>query len=582
MVDRRADRAARRRTRELLPDRRPRACGARMRTARRRRRAAHASTRASCARSSGRTRRGPGSISAAPAIRGWDGCTGSSRRRTELLVGSDHAAIFAARHRQAGRGPRLSRRDVARSPPAGPRGGRVAQHGRRARARARAGGVARAALAARGRPASRAACPRLPANRGTMPSSRWAAREAASDSVIDWATIVGADFAARGGPRRSRRRPRARAGSCDRPTSARCRRSYALDLASSRRASARISTSAARRARSTCCCASTVCRRVIDHQAGDMTVTVEAGCPLARLQERLAAAGQWLPLDPPHPDRTTLGGLVAANLSGPLRASQGTARDLLLGIAVVGADGALVRGGGRVVKNVAGYDLPKLHVGALGTVGVIVEAHVQGPPASRTRGRGGDRVPQRPRSRRGGARRPRRARSAVDRGCRLRRSRRRPGRRRRGGGGTRRPGGGGRARRGAGAGVRRGERLPRGDAGRCRGAARASRRSSTSSRPPRCCAPPRFPSRSDAVLEAAEAAARERGTAVRTLAHAANGIVRIAVLRPADVEPLLQRAPPAARIRRRLARGAARAAGGEGRRSTSGARPGPAPGSCAG
>ena len=114
--------------------------------------------------------------------------------------------------------------------------------------------------------------------------------------------------------------------------------------------------------------------RVVDHQAADMTVTVETGCSLACLASTLAAAGQWLPLDPPRPEETTVGGLIAADLSGPLRASQGTVRDLLIGLRVVGADGAVVRGGGRVVKNVAGYDLPKLHVGALGTVGVIVEA----------------------------------------------------------------------------------------------------------------------------------------------------------------------------------------------------------------
>jgi glycolate oxidase FAD binding subunit len=114
--------------------------------------------------------------------------------------------------------------------------------------------------------------------------------------------------------------------------------------------------------------------RVLDHQAGDMTVTVEAGCPLARLATTLEGGGQWLPTDPPRSDVTTVGGLVAANLSGPLRASQGRVRDLLIGIRTVGADGALVAGGGRVVKNVAGYDLPKLHVGALGTLGVIVEA----------------------------------------------------------------------------------------------------------------------------------------------------------------------------------------------------------------
>ena len=114
--------------------------------------------------------------------------------------------------------------------------------------------------------------------------------------------------------------------------------------------------------------------RVVDHQAADMTITVDAGCSLARLDATLAAAGQWLPLDPPSFAQTTVGGLVAANLSGPLRASQGTVRDLLLGIRVVDAEGALVAGGGKVVKNVAGYDLPKLHVGALGTLGVIVEA----------------------------------------------------------------------------------------------------------------------------------------------------------------------------------------------------------------
>src|SRR5947208_16886250 len=82
----------------------------------------------------------------------------------------------------------------------------------------------------------------------------------------------------------------------------------------------------------------------------------------------------WQVLVTPRPEETTGGGLVAANLSGPLRASQGGVRDLLIGLRVVNADGAVVAGGGRVVKNVAGYDLPKLHVGALGSVGVIVEA----------------------------------------------------------------------------------------------------------------------------------------------------------------------------------------------------------------
>jgi glycolate oxidase FAD binding subunit len=114
--------------------------------------------------------------------------------------------------------------------------------------------------------------------------------------------------------------------------------------------------------------------RVRAHDPADMTVTVEAGCTIAALQDALGAAGQWLPIDPPCPEETTVGGLIAANLSGPLRASQGTVRDLLLGLTVIGADGVVIRGGGRVVKNVAGYDLPKMHVGALGTLGVIVEA----------------------------------------------------------------------------------------------------------------------------------------------------------------------------------------------------------------
>ena len=114
--------------------------------------------------------------------------------------------------------------------------------------------------------------------------------------------------------------------------------------------------------------------RVVDHEAADMTVTVQAGSSLARLDAALAAAGQWFPIDPPALERTTVGGLVAANLSGPLRASRGTVRDLLLGLRTVDATGTLVSGGGKVVKNVAGYDLPKLHVGALGTLGVVVEA----------------------------------------------------------------------------------------------------------------------------------------------------------------------------------------------------------------
>ena len=113
---------------------------------------------------------------------------------------------------------------------------------------------------------------------------------------------------------------------------------------------------------------------LVDHQPANMTVTAEAGVGLTRLQAAVAGSGQWLPVDPPLPDRTSVGGLISADLSGPSRFSQGTVRDLLIGITVVRADGSLAKSGGRVVKNVAGYDLGKLYCGALGTLGVIVEA----------------------------------------------------------------------------------------------------------------------------------------------------------------------------------------------------------------
>ena len=113
--------------------------------------------------------------------------------------------------------------------------------------------------------------------------------------------------------------------------------------------------------------------RLLEHEPGDLTVTAEAGMTVARLQTALRARGQWLSLDPPDAERATLGGVVAANASGPRRQLYGTVRDLLIGLTVVTADGALVRGGGKVVKNVAGYDLPKLFVGSHGTLGIIVE-----------------------------------------------------------------------------------------------------------------------------------------------------------------------------------------------------------------
>ena len=113
--------------------------------------------------------------------------------------------------------------------------------------------------------------------------------------------------------------------------------------------------------------------RILEHEPGDLTVTVEAGVTVENLGKALRQKRQWLSLDPPDAGQATLGGVVAANASGPRRHLYGTARDLVIGVAVLTAGGDLVRGGGKVVKNVAGYDLPKLFVGSYGTLGVLVE-----------------------------------------------------------------------------------------------------------------------------------------------------------------------------------------------------------------
>ncbi len=113
--------------------------------------------------------------------------------------------------------------------------------------------------------------------------------------------------------------------------------------------------------------------RLVDHQPDDMTVTAEAGMTLWELQRILADHGQRLALDPPHPELTTLGGLVAANPDGPWRAAFGTTRDLLLGLTVASPAGNCFKSGSRVVKSVAGYDLPKLFTGSYGTLGAIAQ-----------------------------------------------------------------------------------------------------------------------------------------------------------------------------------------------------------------
>ena len=98
------------------------------------------------------------------------------------------------------------------------------------------------------------------------------------------------------------------------------------------------------------------------------------GSRSTRSRPRWGRGGQWLPLDPPAPGTATLGGVLAANAAGPRRQGYGTARDLVIGMRVVAADGQLIRAGGKVVKNVAGYDLVKLYIGSLGTLGIIVDA----------------------------------------------------------------------------------------------------------------------------------------------------------------------------------------------------------------
>ncbi|OLB14243.1 MAG: hypothetical protein AUH18_00790 [Candidatus Rokubacteria bacterium 13_2_20CM_69_10] len=112
---------------------------------------------------------------------------------------------------------------------------------------------------------------------------------------------------------------------------------------------------------------------VLEDNPDDLTVSVEAGMTAGSLAERLAGRRQWLPMDPPGWRRRTLGGMIATNAAGPLRARYGALRDLVLGVRFVQADGVVTWGGARVVKSVTGYDVPKLMVGALGTLGVLCE-----------------------------------------------------------------------------------------------------------------------------------------------------------------------------------------------------------------
>jgi glycolate oxidase FAD binding subunit len=114
--------------------------------------------------------------------------------------------------------------------------------------------------------------------------------------------------------------------------------------------------------------------KIIEHVWADLTVTVEAGCTLQKLQDRLSRHGERLALDALWPERATIGGVLSTNDSGALRLRFGSLRDLVIGVTIALPDGTLASSGGKVVKNVAGYDLPKLMTGALGTLGVITRA----------------------------------------------------------------------------------------------------------------------------------------------------------------------------------------------------------------
>ena len=116
--------------------------------------------------------------------------------------------------------------------------------------------------------------------------------------------------------------------------------------------------------------------RVIEHAWADLTVSVEAGCTIQNLQNALAEHGQRIAVDPLWPERATVGGILSTNDSGTLRIRYGALRDLIIGVTIALPDGTLASSGGKVVKNVAGYDLPKLATGALGTLGSHHSRHL--------------------------------------------------------------------------------------------------------------------------------------------------------------------------------------------------------------
>ncbi len=126
--------------------------------------------------------------------------------------------------------------------------------------------------------------------------------------------------------------------------------------------------------------------RIVDYTPRDMTILVEAGVRMTDLAAALAAEGQHLPIDVPRASEATLGGVVATNWSGPRRYGHGTIRDYVIGIHAVDGRGIAFKGGGRVVKNVAGYDFCKLLTGSLGTLGVITQLALKVKPLPESTG----------------------------------------------------------------------------------------------------------------------------------------------------------------------------------------------------
>ena len=118
-------------------------------------------------------------------------------------------------------------------------------------------------------------------------------------------------------------------------------------------------------------------KKVIDYNAADLTATVQAGITFSALRETLAGEGQWLAIDPPLPHLATLGGVLATGLSGPMKWQYWAPRDVVIGMKIVQPDGVVTKSGGQVVKNVSGYDMSRMHIGGLGTLGIIAEVSLK-------------------------------------------------------------------------------------------------------------------------------------------------------------------------------------------------------------